>query len=199
VLELSLYNAVLSGVSIDGDDYFYVNPLRQVEPLPTPLRWSRTRIPFVTSYCCPPNVLRTIAEGTATRSKTDGAVWINLYGGSTLSTNLNGKPLTLTQRTDYPWDGRVRVTIDQCPADEFALKLRIPGWADAATIRVNGSPLNIKTTPATYAEVRRGWRPGDVVELQLPMPARLVEANPLVEETRNQVAIQRGPIPLPES
>ncbi len=133
VLELALYNAVLSGVSLDGTDYFYVNPLRQVEPLPVPLRWSRTRVPFVTSYCCPPNVLRTIAEVSGyAYSKTDDAIWINLYGGNKLATSLMDKPLKLTQQTNYPWDGRVRITIERCPASEFALKLRIPGWAESA-------------------------------------------------------------------
>jgi DUF1680 family protein len=195
VLELALCNAVLSGVSLDGTDYFYVNPLRQVEPLPTKLRWSRSRVPFVTSYCCPPNVLRTIAEVNGyAYSKSEDAIWVNLYGGSRFSTKLNGKPLVLSQRTDYPWDGAVRVTIDECPLEELALKLRIPGWADSATISVNGSAINVDVAPATYAEVRRHWNSGDVVELQLPMPAQLIEANPQVEETRNQVAIKRGPI-----
>ncbi len=195
VLELALYNAVLSGISLDGTNYFYVNPLRQVEPLPTKLRWSRTRVPFVTSYCCPPNVLRTIAEANGyAYSKTDDAIWVNLYGGNKLVTKFDGQPFTLTQNTKYPWDGRVQLTIEQCPTREFALKLRIPGWADSATIRVNDSPATVTATPATYAEIRRRWKQGDVVELQMPMPAQLIEANPLVEETRNQVAVQRGPI-----
>ena len=193
--KLALYNAVLSGISLDGTNYFYVNPLRQVEPLPTKLRWSRQRVPFVTSYCCPPNVLRTIAEvGGYAYSKTDDAIWINLYGSNRLSTTLGGHPLKLSQQTNYPWDGRVQITIDECPATEFSLKLRIPGWADEATIQVNGSAASAKAKPGTYAELRRIWKAGDVVELQLPMPARLIEANPLVEETRNQVAIKRGPI-----
>jgi hypothetical protein len=216
VVELALYNAVLSGVSLEGTDYFYTNPLRQVEPLPTKLRWSRTRVPFVTSYCCPPNVLRTIAEVNGyAYSKTEDAVWVNLYGGSTLSTTLSGKPLKLTQQTNYPWEGDIRVTFQECPDARFALKLRIPGWADGATIRVNGEGVRHLfvggaseatervrdkkvpdpfAAPATYAEIRRRWQPGDVVDLILPMPARLIEANPLVEETRNQVAIQRGPM-----
>lgn len=195
VLERALYNAVLSGVSLDGTKYFYVNPLRQVDPLPTPLRWSRTRVPFVTSYCCPPNVLRTIAEVNGFAYSTSAnAVWVNLYGGSKLSIELNGSPLKLTQTTDYPWDGRVRIAVDQCPTKEFSLKLRIPGWAETATLRVNGQPVDAPATPGSYAEIRRRWKRGDVVELNLPMPGRLIEANPLVEETRNQVAIQRGPI-----
>jgi DUF1680 family protein len=195
ILELALYNAVLSGVSLDGTNYFYVNPLRQVEPSPTKLRWSRGRVPFVTSYCCPPNVLRTIAEVSGyAYSKTDNAIWINLYGGNQLSTTIDGHSLKLSQQTNYPWDGRVQVTIDECPSTEFSLKLRIPGWADEATMQVNGSAANAPAKPGTYAQLRRKWKAGDVLELRFPMPARLIEANPLVEETRNQVAIKRGPI-----
>jgi len=195
VVELALYNAVLSGISLDGTSYFYINPLRQVEPLPTALRWPRTRVPYMTSYCCPPNVIRTIAEaGGLAYSKTDDAIWINLYGGSTISTKLGDRPLVVTQETKYPWDGHVRITMDQCPDTEFALKLRIPGWAEGAKILVNGSPAAPETEPGTYAEIRRRWQPGDTVELDLPMPARLIEANPLVEEVRNEVAVQRGPI-----
>jgi DUF1680 family protein len=195
VLELALYNAVLSGVSLDGDDYFYVNPLRQVEPLPTKLRWPRERVPFMTSFCCPPNVLRTIAEVAGfAYSMSEDTLWINLYGGNTLATKLDGQPLKLTQETKYPWEGRVRITIDECPDKEFALKLRIPGWAEGATIRINREPASVIALPETYATLRRTWKTGDIVELGLPMPARLIEANPLVEEARNQVAVRRGPI-----
>jgi DUF1680 family protein len=195
VLETALYNAVLSGISLDGTNYFYVNPLRQVEPLPTKLRWSRQRVPFVTSYCCPPNVLRTIAEvGSYAYSKADDAIWINLYGSNRLSTRLGNHPLKLSQKTNYPWDGRVQITINECPAVEFSLNLRIPVWADQATIQVNGLAASTPAKPGTYAELRRTWKAGDVVELRLPMQVRLIEANPLVEETRNQVAIKRGPI-----
>jgi DUF1680 family protein len=195
VMELALYNAVLSGVSLGGTDYFYVNPLRQVEPLPTELRWSRARVPFVTSYCCPPNVLRTIAELSGyAYSKTDDAIWVNLYGANNLATSLNGKPLRLTQRTVYPWEGNVGFTIDEAPESEFALQLRIPGWAEMATVRVNGAKVDTKAEPLSYLELRRPWKRGDVVELNLRMPARFMEANPLLEETRNQVALVRGPI-----
>jgi DUF1680 family protein len=88
----------------------------------------------------------------------------------------------------------VRIIVDECPPNEFGLKLRIPGWTRTAELDVNGTGLKVTAAPATYAEVRRRFRPGDIVELDLPMPAQLIEANPLVEETRNQVAIQRGPI-----
>jgi DUF1680 family protein len=195
MLETSLYNAVLAGVSLDGTKYFYVNPLRQVKPLPTKLRWSRERVPFVTSYCCPPNVLRTIAEvGRYAYCMSDESVWANLYGSNVISTTLGGQKLKLSQQSKYPWDGSVKFTISESPSREWALKLRVPSWAEGATMQLNGSAIKEKPNPGSYAKLRRIWKPGDVVELQLPMAARLVEANPLVEETRSQVAIKRGPI-----
>jgi len=139
--------------------------------------------------------LRTIAEvGSYAYSKTDETIWINLYGSNQLSTTLGGHPLKLVQQTNYPWEGNVRITFDDCPANKFSLKLRIPNWADETKIQVNGTAASEKCKPGSYIELRRNWKAGDVVELQLPMPARIIEANPLVEETRNQVAIQRGPI-----
>jgi DUF1680 family protein len=195
VVELALYNAVLAGVSLDGTEYFYVNPLRQVDPLPTKLRWSRRRVPFVTSYCCPPNVLRTIAEVNGyAYSTTKDALWINLYGSNQLATKLLRKPLKLTQSTEYPWNGRVRIEIYQCPSDEFALKLRIPGWADVPSLQVSGSADSLKAEPNSYAEVRRRWKPGDIIELHLGMTPKLMESHPLVEETSDQVAIKCGPL-----
>ncbi len=195
IMELALYNSVLSGISLDGVNYFYVNPLRQVEPLPTELRWPRTRVPFLVSFCCPPNVVRTIAEvhGYA-YSKTVDTIAVNLYGSSQLSTALAGGPLQLTQTTDYPWTGDINVRVDECPADPFAVSWRIPGWASEASVRVNGEVVGERLSPGTYFDVRRSWKAGDTVELRLPMPAELIEAHPLVEETRNQVAVRRGPI-----
>lgn len=194
-IELALHNAVLSGVSLDGDEYFYVNPLRNVDPLPTELRWSRTRVPFVTSYCCPPNVVRTIAEaGGYAYAKSGGALWVNLYGGGRLSTELGGEPFTLKQDTRYPWQGAVRLTVEQCGDEPLALKLRVPGWAAGAVVLLNGEPLEIVARPSSYASIERRWSPGDVVQLDLPMPPVLLEAHPLVEENRNQVALKRGPI-----
>jgi DUF1680 family protein len=195
VLENALYNAVLSGISLEGTNYFYVNPLRQVNPLPTKLRWSRQRVPFVTSYCCPPNVLRTIAEiGGYAYSKTDDAIWINLYGSNRLSTRMGGQSLKISQETTYPWDGAIKITIDECPSARFSIKLRIPGWVEGASVEIYGGPAKVPIKPSTYVELDRKWKSGEVVNLRLPMPARLIEANPLVEETRNQAAVKRGPI-----
>jgi uncharacterized protein len=195
VAELALYNSVLSAGSLDGTNYFYTNPLRLTDPLPAELRWSRTRVPFVSSFCCPPNLVRTIAESAGyAYGKSADAIWVNLYGSSTLKTETAaGQTVRLTQETEYPWNGRVRLTIQECGEREFALKLRIPGWANGATVKLNNRAVD-SPAPAGYFEIRRAWRPGDVVELDLPMPVRLMEANPLVEEDLNQVAVQRGPI-----
>ena len=203
VAELALYNSVLSGVSLDGTNFFYTNPLRVTDPLPTELRWSRTRVPFVSSFCCPPNLVRTLAESAGfAYGKSDGAIWVNLYGGSTLTTAMaGGGKVKLTQETEYPWNGRVRITMNETSGKEFALRLRLPGWVNAAAgsstpaaLRINGRPTAISAAGSSYAEVKRAWKPGDVVDLDLPMPAQLIEANPLVEETLGQVAVKRGPV-----
>jgi DUF1680 family protein len=195
IAELALYNSVLSGVSLDGTNFFYTNPLRVTDPMPVELRWSRSRVPFVGSFCCPPNVVRTIAEiGNYAYGKSSNTVWLNLYGGSTLTTTLDGAALKLTQETDYPWNGRVRIIINECGAQPFALKFRIPGWAASAQIRVNLGPAIETTAIGSYFELKRPWKAGDVVDLDIPMPTQVVEANPLVEETLDQVAIKRGPI-----
>jgi DUF1680 family protein len=196
VAELALYNSVLSGVSLSGTNYFYVNPLRTLHPMPLDLRWSRTRVPFVGSFCCPPNIARTEAEvGNYAYARSTNTLWVNLYGGSTLDTELPGTGrVSLTQETEYPWSGRVRIKINECGDKPFTLKLRIPGWTGAAAIRVNLGPPETNLVAGTYSDIHRNWKPGDFVDLDLSMRAQLIEANPLVEETRNQVAVKRGPV-----
>lgn len=196
VVELALYNSVLSGGALDGTNFFYTNPLRVTDPMPVELRWSRTRVPFVSSFCCPPNLVRTIAESADyAYGKSGDAILVNLYGGSALETRLsNGEKIKLSQQTDYPWNGRVRIKIEACGKKEFSLKLRIPGWANGVSVRINDSPADFSPTPESYFEIKRVWKAGDFVDLDLPMPVRLMEANPLVEEDLNQVAVQRGPV-----
>ena len=196
VLELALYNSVLSGVSLDGKDFFYTNTLRQQHNAAVDLRWSRTRVPFVTSYCCPPNVVRTVA-GVAgyAYGTSDNNVWVNLYGSNTLDTTLaNGSRLRLEQQTQYPWDGDIQFRILECGSQPFTLNLRIPSWVATATIKINGEPVNARLTPGTYVEIERQWIRGTTLELQLDMTTQFMESHPLVEETLNQVAIKRGPI-----
>jgi hypothetical protein len=196
VLELALYNSVLSGVSLDGTNFFYTNPLRTLDPSPVDLRWKSKRVPFLNSFCCPPNLARTIAESSGYAwAKSADALWLNLYGGSTIKTKLsNGSTVQLTEETNYPWNGRVKIRVDKANETPFALRLRIPSWAKDATVRLNGNPTDLHPTPNSYFELRRSWRSGDLIDLDLPMRPRLIEANPFVEETLNQVAIQRGPL-----
>jgi DUF1680 family protein len=196
ILELVLHNAALAGVSLDGTRYFYVNTLRQLAVMPVDLRWSRVREPFISCFCCPPNLVRTIAEvGSYAYGQADDKVWVHLYGGNTLDTRLaDGSRLHLTQKTNYPWDGQVEITIITAPEQACALLLRIPTWARDATLTLSGRPLTARPKPGSYVEIRRTWSAGDVLSLTLPMPVRLMEAHPLVEEARNQVAVQRGPI-----
>jgi len=181
IIELTLYNSVLAGMSLDGTRFFYTNTLRQIDPMPVELRWPRQRQQSLSCFCCPPNVVRTIAQSsTFAYAKSDRGVYVNLYGTSHLDS-----PIKLRQETDYPWDGRVRVTIES--SGEFSLFLRIPGFSGGAT--VNGDSVN-----PGFHEIRRRWSPGDIVELNLPMPPRLIESHPYVEETRNHVAVMRGPL-----
>ena len=195
VLEQALYNSILSGVSLSGDEYFYVNPLRVVDPLPTALRYPRTRQKFFTSFCCPPNLVRTIAEvNSYAYSKHRDSLWVNLYGENQLETQLLGETLSLTQTTKYPWDGSISLKIEKCPAKEFALKLRVPSWSDQFAVQLNGKVLDVEQVTDGYLQLRRKWQPGDSVELTLPMPVKLMEAHPLAEELNNQIAVQRGPI-----
>ena len=132
VVELALYNSVLSGGALDGTNFFYTNPLRVTDPMPAESALvAPTRVPFVSSFCCPPNLVRTIAESANyAYGKSGDSIWVNLYGGSSLETKLaDGEEIKLSQETDYPWNGRVRIKIEKCGAGTFALKLRIPGWA----------------------------------------------------------------------
>jgi DUF1680 family protein len=196
LLELALYNGVLSSISLDGKEFFYTNPLQRVDELPFELRWSRKREPYISCFCCPPNIVRTIAEVSGyAYGMSDEGVWVNLYGSNVLDTNLSeGSKIRLVQRTDYPWDGTIRITMEDIPAKELSMFLRIPAWASGAIVKVNNKLAGDNLKTEQYFEVKRKWSAGDVIELVLPMPVKLIEANPLVEEVRNQVAVKRGPI-----
>jgi uncharacterized protein len=196
VMELALYNSVLSGISLDGTKFLYTNPLAYSDELPFKQRWSKDRVPYISlSNCCPPNVVRTIAEvSDYVYSLSDKGVWFNLYSGSHLNTKLkDGSAISLSQVTEYPWNGNIKININKLPAD-MSLFLRIPGWANSAKVLINGVPNQQHLVAGTYAEIKKQWKKGDVIELLLPMEAKLIEANPLVEETRNQVAVKRGPV-----
>jgi DUF1680 family protein len=196
VLELSLYNSVLSGISLNGKKFLYTNPLAYSDEMPFQQRWSKDRVPYISlSNCCPPNVVRTIAEvNNYMYSLAADGLYVNLYGGNSLSTKWNdGSIIRIAQQTAYPWNGNIKFTLNEVPQN-LSLFLRIPSWANGAKILVNGKLYRDDAKANTYAEVKTAWKKSDMVELILPMEAKLMEANPLVEETRGQVAVKRGPI-----
>jgi DUF1680 family protein len=197
VLETVLHNAAMAGISLDGTRFFYANTLRQLDRMPVEdLRWPRQRESYISCFCCPPNLVRTIAEaGAYAYGRASDKVWVHLYGGSTLSTTIgDGARFRLSQETQYPWDGRITLTIAEAPTWDVSIRLRIPAWASHASLHINGTPHPRNPEAGTYAEVRRTWTAGDVIALDLPMPPRLMQAHPLVEEARNQVAVRRGPL-----
>ena len=187
LIEHTLYNAVLPGVSLDGQHYFYQNPLAD--------DGSHRRQPWFGCACCPPNVARLMASLPGYfYSASEGAVWVHLYaeGAATIELDEN-RTIRLRQRTDYPWDGRVETTVEG--EGEFALMLRIPGWCEeGAAVEVNGEPVDVEISPRSYIQIRRAWRPGDTITLDLPMPVRRVECHPYVAENEGRLALMRGPL-----
>ena len=195
IVELELYNSVLSGVSMDGTKFFYTNPLAASGDYPYDLRWSGGRSTYISkSNCCPPNAVRTIAEvSNYMYSVGDDGLYINMYGGNTLSTKLkDGSSIKLEQVTNYPWDGKITITIKEAPPTAVTIHLRIPGWCKKHRLLYNGKEPEIHRESDGF--ISGAVFAGDKIELILDMPAVLLESNPLVEETRNQVAIKRGPV-----
>jgi len=195
IVELALYNSVLSGISMDGTKFFYTNPLASTANYPYHLRWEGGRAAYISkSNCCPPNTVRTIAEiNNYMYSVGDDGLYINMYGGNTLSTKLkDGTSIRLEQTTNYPWDGKITITINEIRTKQASIFLRIPGWCKNAGLKINGKTEATKLN--TCNQLKRSWKVGDKIELTLDMPATLIESNPLVEETKNQVTVKRGPV-----
>jgi uncharacterized protein len=187
LLERTLYNAMLPGVSLDGETYFYQNPLAD--------EGSHRRQTWFGTACCPPNVARTLASLPGyLYGVSDEGVWVHLYAASTARITLaDGRLVALRQETRYPWDGEIAITVGG--EGVFSLLLRIPAWCEqGAALTVNGLPAPDSLVPGSYAEVRRDWRSGDTVHLRLPMPVRCVESHPYVEENSGRVALMRGPL-----
>ena len=196
IVELIFYNSGLSGISLEGRDYYYTNPLRFIQGHPQNTKDNGQRSPFLSVFCCPPNITRTIAKmNNYAYCTSEEGIWVNLYGGNVLKTELaDGSKVGLTQKTDYPWDGHVELTVDVPKKKTFSLKLRIPAWAMNATLKVNGKTVYGRIRPGLYFDLKRKWMAGDVIELNMPMKPQLVQANPWAEEVLNQVAIKRGPL-----
>lgn len=187
LIELQLYNGMLPGLSLDGRLYFYENPLED--------DGTHRRTPWFGCACCPPNVARMLASlGGYVYSTSDRAAWVHLYAGSEATLTLpDGTTVGLQQRTEYPWDGDVSVTVDGEGA--WSLMLRVPAWCHAgARIEVNGEAYATPLQPGTYAEIKREWTRGDTVRLSLPMTVERLVSHPNVLENRGRVAIMRGPL-----
>ncbi len=199
VMELVLYNSALSGISLGGKEYYYSNPLRKIEGSRDYSKMNTefsNRQPYLDCFCCPPNLIRTIANVSASSySLTQKGLAVNLYGGNQLHTRLeDGSVLQLIQETEYPWNGDVKFTIQECKKTPFEFQLRIPTWAQGSKILVNGIDAGVTVNIGQYVSVERTWKKGDVISLNMPMEIQLMEGNSRIEEVRNQTAIKRGPV-----
>ena len=188
IAETCMLNSVLSGISLDGKRYFYTNPLRLSADLPYTLRWPKERQEYISCFCCPPNTLRTLCEAqNYAYTVGEKTLYCQFYGASEVTAIVPGVgEVTLRQETDYPWDGHIRLTLVKLPKKArktaWTLACRIPSWA------------GLTDTENGYRRETRVWKQGDTLSIDLPMEARLMEAHPLAEEIRNQVAVQRGPL-----
>lgn len=204
VFERTLYNGLISGVSLDGQSFFYPNPLESAG--------QHRRSPWFGVACCPGNITRFLPSlpGYVYAQQRD-AIYVNLFVGSTADIKLdNGQKVRIVQETRYPWDGAIKMMITPDRSSTLTMNVRIPGWArnepipsslysfvdrndEPVVLKVNGKPMPI-TIEKGYASVKRKWKRGDVIELNLPMPIRRIQANELVVADRGRVALQRGPI-----
>ncbi|MBY3597534.1 glycoside hydrolase family 127 protein [Rhizobium bangladeshense] len=189
VMEQALYNGALPGLSTDGKTFFYDNPL---ESAGKHHRWKWHHCP-----CCPPNIARLVTSiGSYMYAVADDEIAVHLYGESTARLRLaNGAEVELEQATNYPWDGAVAFTARLAKPARFALSLRIPDWAEGATLSVNGAMLDLGADVRDgYARIDREWADGDRVALYLPLALRPQYANPKVRQDAGRVALMRGPL-----
>lgn len=196
VMERALYNGVMSGVSLKGDSFFYANPLEvDYDALTTEAEHlSARRKKWFGCSCCPPNVARILASlNQYIYATSDDTLYVHLYAASTAQLTLGGTDVKMIQNTDYPWDGRVSFRLGLTGPSRFKLALRIPGWCNGATVRVDGKAVKPRLVGG-YAVIDRTWSDGDTVELILPMEIQLIETTPRCRNNIGRVAVQRGPI-----
>jgi len=188
LVERLLYNGAISGISLDGSKFFYVNPLAS--------RGNHHRQPWYGCACCPTNVVRFIASlgqyvyGAMANGE---GVCVLQYVGGTGTVPLKNGQVRLVQDTAYPWDGAVTIVVEPNVTEDFTVRLRIPGWCDDAAVAVNGE--NVKATPKDgFVSLRRAWKAGDTITLNFPMTVRQVASDPNIEENVGRLAIMRGPV-----
>ena len=201
IMELVLFNSGLSGISLSGKEYFYANPLRMIHNSRAynaheNATESPEREPYLECFCCPPNLVRTIAKVSKwAYSKTENGIAVNLYGGNKLETYLQDQSeIKLRQQSNYPWEGQVSIQIDSCKNEAFEILLRIPDWAKGTKILLNGEAISEEIKAGSYTRIFRSWQQGDEIIIHFPMHVQLLEGHPRIEEVRNQVAIKRGPL-----
>ncbi len=183
-MERSLYNGVISGVSLSGDRFFYVNPLASLG--------NHHRSEWFSCACCPPNESRTTAAiGQYAYATGPNALWVNLYIQGQGEAEINGKPVKWKVATNYPWEGAVALTFESAFSGE--LRLRIPSWASPAGVRLDGKTLAPQQLEKGYAVLEGPWKSGSVVRLELPMEIRRIAADPRVKADIGQLALARGP------
>lgn len=190
VIERALYNGINSGMSLNGTMYCYRNPLAF-----DPSTGDKIRNPWYDVTCCPPNLERTFGSlpGYFYSTSSDG-IYVHLYDNSQLDWHLeDGTGLKVKQKTNYPWDGGVEITVTPAQASTFTLYLRIPGWCERAQVTVDGKSL-AGPKAGEYLPIRRQWSAGDVIHLQTEMTPQVLAANPRVADDSGRVAVQRGPL-----
>ncbi|MBS0196602.1 MAG: glycoside hydrolase family 127 protein [Planctomycetes bacterium] len=186
-VETALYNGILSGVSLDGTRFFYVNPLASMG--------NHHRSEWFGCACCPPNVMRTLASlGDYAYSVRGRDLWVNLYVQGQVATTIDSHELGFDVTTDYPWDGEVSFATTADTNARATVHFRVPGWCEGAGIELNGQRVDKPEVVKGYIVIDREWKKGDRVALSLPMPVRRVEANPNLAENRGRLAIARGPL-----
>jgi DUF1680 family protein len=210
VLERVLYNGFLAGISLDGDEFFYPNPLSSDMKYPFN-KGSIARKGWFDCSCCPVNIVRFLpAIAGYIYAKRGSDLYVNLFVPGEGTLELNGQKVRLEQQTRYPWDGDLRIAVDPEMPLTFTLKIRIPGWAlgqcvpsdlyryedptaERVILKVNGQAVPLSLEKG-YASVMRNWQTGDLVQLELPMRVRRVLANERIAADRGRVAIERGPL-----
>jgi DUF1680 family protein len=186
-LERALYNGALAGVSLKGDTYFYTNPLVAGE--------DRSRWVWHDCPCCPPMFLKLMGAMPGYIYAADAdSFYINLLVASEAWTTLRETRLSVKQTTKYPWDGTVRIALNPSRETAFNLMVRVPEWCRNITLKINGQSVSGIETIRGYASLQRSWKPGDIVELVMPMPVETVKAHPLVQADAGKVALMRGPL-----
>lgn len=185
VLERSLYNGALAGISLGGDRFFYVNPLES--------KGDHHRQEWYGCACCPSQLSRFLPSiGNYFYASSDDALWVNLYIGNTGQIRIGETDILLTQETDYPWDGSVKLTISTSQPLEKEIRLRIPNWCKTYDLSINGKRINVSEEKG-YAVIK-DWKSQDVIALDMDMPVEIVAADPHVKENFGKRAIQRGPL-----